>query len=212
MTKVPQVLVIDPDRESAADLQRLLGTIGYSVVGQSGYGVEGFTLAFQLHPDIVLARVDEPSARPIQTLSRLSDSLPDLPIVAFTQTMSARLMRQCMIAGISDVLEDPLQAPDVEDALARATERKERANLRRKGELAPPVPQGTIITVFGAKGGIGKTTVASNLAIALATEAEQIRGMCEDSCHRPGNIICRGVKALVSDDRQKRCKKSAPFR
>ena len=45
--------------------------------------------------------------------------------------------------------------------------------MRRRGELADPVAQGTIITVFGAKGGIGKTTIASNLAVALATEAHQ---------------------------------------
>jgi len=37
MTKVPQVLVIEPDRESAADLQKVLVAAGFSVVGQSGY-------------------------------------------------------------------------------------------------------------------------------------------------------------------------------
>ena len=45
--------------------------------------------------------------------------------------------------------------------------------MRRRGELEDPVAQGTIITVFGAKGGIGKTTIASNLAVALAEEAHQ---------------------------------------
>ncbi|MFQ5351625.1 MAG: hypothetical protein ACE5D3_00955, partial [Candidatus Binatia bacterium] len=154
MTKVPQVLVIDPDRESTADIQKLLVAAGFSLVGQSGYGVEGFTLAFQLHPDVVLARVDEPSARPLQTLSKLNDALPDLPLVAFSQTISSRLMRQCMISGVDDVLEAPLQSQDLADSLSRAMDRKERANLRRRGALEAPVPQGTIVTVFGAKGGI----------------------------------------------------------
>jgi pilus assembly protein CpaE len=52
-------------------------------------------------------------------------------------------------------------------------ERKEREAARRRGELDAPTPQGTIITVFGAKGGIGKTTISSNLAVALVTEAHQ---------------------------------------
>ena len=45
--------------------------------------------------------------------------------------------------------------------------------MRRRGELDDPVPTGTVITVFGAKGGIGKTTISSNLSIALAAEAHQ---------------------------------------
>jgi pilus assembly protein CpaE len=45
--------------------------------------------------------------------------------------------------------------------------------MRRRGELEEPMPHGTIITVFGAKGGIGKTTIASNLAVTLVSEAQQ---------------------------------------
>ncbi len=173
MARVPQVIIIDPDRESGAEVQKMLTTLGFSVLGVTGYGVEAFTLAFQTRPDLMLMRVEEPLVRPVQTLSRINDGLPDLPIVVFSSDSNLRLMRQSMVSGASDYLQEPLDADELESSLIRVLERKEREGMRRRGELEDPVPTGTVITVFGAKGGIGKTTISSNLSIALAAEAHQ---------------------------------------
>ena len=173
MSRVPQIVVIDPDRESAAEVGKSLVQLGFQVIGSAGYGVEAFTLAFQMRPDLVLMRVEEPLVRPVQTLSRINDGLPDMPIVVFSSEANLRSMRQTMVSGASDYLQEPLDVDELESALIRVLERKEREGMRRRGELDDPVPTGTIITVFGAKGGIGKTTISSNLAIALATEAHQ---------------------------------------
>jgi pilus assembly protein CpaE len=173
MARVPQIIVVDPDRESSAEIQKMLGLCGFAVIASAGYGVEAFTLAYQLRPDIVLMRLEEPLVRPVQTLSRMNDGMPDLPIIVYSTEANIRLMRQSMVSGASDYLQEPLNHEDLENSIMRVLERKERESMRRRGELADPVAQGTIITVFGAKGGIGKTTIASNLAVALATEAHQ---------------------------------------
>lgn len=173
MARVPQVIVIDPDRESSAEIQKMLSTLGFACIASAGYGVEAFTLAYQMHPDVILMRIEEPLVRPVQTLSRLNDGMPDLPIVVFSTEANIRLMRQSMVSGASDYLQEPLEPAEVESSIIRVLEKKEREGARRRGELEEPIPQGTIITVFGAKGGIGKTTIASNLAVALAGEAHQ---------------------------------------
>ncbi len=173
MARVPQVIVIDPDRESTSEIQKMLSMLGFAMVASAGYGVEAFALAHQLRPDVALMRVEEPMARPIQTLTRFKDGYPDLPVIAFSTEANVRLMRQAMIAGASDYLEEPLEAEEIETSVIRALERMHRESMRRKGELEEPVPQGTILTIFGAKGGIGKTTLAANLAVALVTEAHQ---------------------------------------
>ena len=46
-------------------------------------------------------------------------------------------------------------------------EQEERKRLHQDGELHEPLGRGTVVTIFGAKGGIGKTTIATNLATAL---------------------------------------------
>lgn len=173
MARVPQLIVVDPDRESSDEIQKMLTGLGFGVIASAGYGVEAFTLCHQMRPDLVLMRIEEPLVRPVQTLSRINDGMPDLPIIVFSTEANIRLMRQSMVSGASDYLTEPLVAEDLESAIMRVLERKEREGMRRRGELAEPVAQGTIITVFGAKGGIGKTTISSNLAVALASEAHQ---------------------------------------
>ena len=173
MSRGPQVLVVDPDRESAVEVQKLLQLAGISVAGAAGYGVEAYVQAHQAQPDVVLMRVEEPLARPMQTLSQIAEGMPDLPIVVVSSVGNIRLVRQSMVAGAWDYLQEPLTQEDLEASILHVLERKEREQLRRQGAIEAPVPQGTIVTIFGAKGGIGKTTIASNLAIALAQDAAQ---------------------------------------
>ncbi|HMO54474.1 MAG TPA: response regulator, partial [Tepidiformaceae bacterium] len=136
MARVPQLIVVDPDRESSAELAKTLQALGFQVLATAGYGVEAFTLCFQLRPDLVLMRVEEPLVRPIQTLSRINDGLPDLPIVAFSTEANIRLMRQSMVGGASDYLVEPINTDELEQSIMRVLEKKEREGMRRRGELA----------------------------------------------------------------------------
>lgn len=147
MARVPQLLVVDPDRESSAELSKTLQMLGFQVLATAGYGVEAFTLCFQMRPDLVLMRIEEPLVRPVQTLSRINDGLPDLPIVVFSTEANIRLMRQSMVGGASDYLVEPLNPEELESSIMKVLEKKEREAMRRRGELADPVAQGTIITV-----------------------------------------------------------------
>src|SRR4029078_8450647 len=77
MARVPQLIVVDPDRESSAEMAKTLSMQGFQVLATAGYGVQAFTLCFQMRPDLVLMRIEEPLVRPVQTLSRINDGLPD---------------------------------------------------------------------------------------------------------------------------------------
>jgi pilus assembly protein CpaE len=72
-----------------------------------------------------------------------------------------------MVSGARDYLVKPPRPEELARAIYSVLEQEERRRTRLSGDAASTAARGTVITVFGAKGGIGKTTIATNLATAL---------------------------------------------
>ena len=70
-----------------------------------------------------------------------------------------------MVAGARDYLVKPPRPEELARAIYSVLEQEERRRTRTDRRYAPSsAARGTVLTVFGAKGGIGKTTIATNLA------------------------------------------------
>lgn len=160
-------VLIDPNERSARALRDALELAEVEVVGQAGYGLDALATAFKREPDLVLVRVGEPFARPGQILQRLREAFPDKPVLAYSGAADPALVRRAMAAGATDWLQQPVTPESLGAKLreaARVVER--RAVMRRHGGLG--LEGGKVITVLGAQGGVGKTTIAVNLAVAIA--------------------------------------------
>ncbi len=167
MARIPSVFVIDQDRDLRFQLQRLIQEAEFAGGGHAGLGTEGVSAASEARPDIVLCALREPVARSVQTVESLVHSLPYTPVIVYSTSDELEDVRRAMVAGARDFLRAPFDADELRRALTAALESEERRRLRMAGTGALG-PQGTVITVFGAKGGTGKTTIATNLAVAFA--------------------------------------------
>jgi pilus assembly protein CpaE len=94
----------------------------------------------------------------------------------YSSLADAGSVRRAMVSGARDYLIKPLKPEDVTRAVYGIMEHEERKRLHLEGEPSEPVARGTVITIFGAKGGIGKTTIATNLSTGLvqATSANVV--------------------------------------
>jgi len=166
----PRILVVDQDFETRAELQKGLVRASFIVVGGVGYGAEALSLAAELKPSVVMVGIEDPSARALQTIESLSELLPDSPIVAYSSQTDAESARRAVVVGARDYLTKPLNMDEVIKAVQAAISQQERRRALLSGEAATgPRSGGMVITIFGAKGGIGKTTMATNLATAFVT-------------------------------------------
>ncbi|MCZ6662715.1 MAG: AAA family ATPase [Actinobacteria bacterium] len=103
----------------------------------------------------------------MESIRTLHNQDPSLILMLVAESVTADLLRSAMRAGVSDVLEAPLNEPMIEAAI----EQFSHDVLKRKSTVTDMAPtereSGQIITVTSAKGGSGKTVMATNVALLL---------------------------------------------
>jgi pilus assembly protein CpaE len=173
MAKIPAVLVVDQDAKSRYDLKKAVKQSNFVVAGEAGFGTEAVSTAVEMKPDVVLLGMREPVVRSMQTVESLLNAMPETPVIVYSASREIETARRAMLAGARDFLAMPASAEEVGRSIVSVLESEEKRQMRSRGQTATWGPQGSVITVFGAKGGIGKTTVAVNLAAALVQETGQ---------------------------------------
>lgn len=168
MARNPEVVTVDPDLGSRAETKRAVQIAHFTVVGEGGYGVEAVTVAKERPSDVFLVAVEEPVALALQTIESLADAAPGVPTIVYSSLSDAQSVRRAMVAGARDYLVKPVKPEDLSRAVYGVLEQEEKKRLRADGQTLDAPSRGTVITVFGAKGGIGKTTISTNLAVTLA--------------------------------------------
>ncbi len=166
-----KVLVVDQNKSSLAAVRNALaGSVDLQVVADTGYGPISLTLARDCQPDLIVVAADEPLVRAIDTIQLLTTAADaSWVVVAIATRDDADLLRKLMLAGVRDVLLRGWSPSQLRASMQTA---------HRAGSTGHNAPAsgpahgaaGSIITVFGDKGGVGKTTLATNLALALAGE------------------------------------------
>jgi pilus assembly protein CpaE len=173
MAKAPEVLIVGQDVQARFEVKRLVRQSQFNICGEAGFGTEAVSLAVELKPDLVLCAMSEPVARSLQTVDSLLNALPETPVIVYSSSHDIEMARQAMVAGARDFLTMPASSEDMTRSILSVLEAEERRRMRATGQTASWGAEGSVITVFGAKGGVGKTTVAVNVAVALARETTQ---------------------------------------
>ena len=111
-------------------------------------------------PDVVLVEMNGESQVP-EWLENLPQEMPRTHVLLCSYSREPDFLIRAMQVGIREFLPLPLTQGDLEGALSRV-------RLARKQLMPVDNRQGRIVVVTGHKGGAGSTTVAVNLAQALA--------------------------------------------
>lgn len=160
-----KILVVDDDPQIRKLLQLILQQAGFHVTAATN-GAEAFKLATAHPPDLAILDVMMPGMDGY-TLCRQLRQAPTtnlMPILMLTAQSETRDKLAGFSAGADDYVTKPFESQEL---LFRVRALLARSQMPSAG-AGKPTQQGQIIAVFGGKGGVGKTVVAVNLAIALA--------------------------------------------
>ncbi len=171
MSDSPSVVIIDQNPENRAELPRTLQLANITVLGEASFGIEATTVVAEAHPDFVLLGLEEPVVRGLQAMDAIAEVAPQAPIIVYSSLTDGASIRKAMLAGARDYLAAPITAVALSASIRAIQDQQATRERRLSGERGDRLgPGGTIITLFGAKGGIGKTTIATNLGTALCRE------------------------------------------
>jgi pilus assembly protein CpaE len=180
-----RVLVVDDIPETRDHLTKLLSfESDIDVVGAASSGREALDMAGKLTPDIILMDINMPDMDGITATEQMAATLPSAAVVMMSVQGEADYLRRSMLAGAREFLVKPFSSDEL-TASIRQVHSRERDKASRMA--AVPVAAagsgsggssggegggdpGRIIAVFSPKGGVGRTTVAVNLAVAAATD------------------------------------------
>jgi pilus assembly protein CpaE len=172
-----RVLIVDDIPETRDHLTKLLGfESDIEVVGVAASGTEAIEQAATLHPDVVLMDINMPDMDGITATEHLSTEVPSAAVVMMSVQGEADYLRRSMLAGAREFLVKPFSSDEL-TASIRQVYSREREKASRyvampaaAAAAANGAEPGTVIAVFSPKGGVGRTTIAVNLAVAAATE------------------------------------------
>lgn len=155
--KIPTIVVTDNNslRELISDY--VSENVSYELLEHFDDNSELFNTLSSLDKSLLLVDMDSVS---IEFLESVTQSASTCKIVAIKENPDVSFIVQTIRAGAKEIISYPLIKGEVLDVLKRiASQFSENVQKQDKCKM---------ITVFSNKGGIGKTSIASNLALELA--------------------------------------------
>jgi pilus assembly protein CpaE len=146
------LLVGSNDRQ----LEEMLRGCGMKMPAVAGAELAALAQPGAKQPDVIVLDLRDQSHLPA-ALPVLKRQHPSTGVLIVANRLDPALLLESMRAGVNEVVADPVTASDLEAAIGRLIAQRPATH-----------PDGAIYAFLGAKGGVGTTTVAVNVAHALA--------------------------------------------
>jgi pilus assembly protein CpaE len=183
-----RILLVDDVPETRESIRKLLAfEPDFDVVGFAGNGKEGVQLAREFEPDIVLMDINMPDMDGLEAAAHITKNVPAAGVIMMSVQHDSNYLQRAMLAGARYFLTKPVDADKLYTTIRDVYSQYEMMRQRIKNFdptamiASTEVTQrsgggrpGHMIVVYSPTGGIGCTTIVTNLAVGLHRDGAKV--------------------------------------
>ncbi len=195
-----RVMIVDDIVDTRDQLEKLLFfEKDIEVVAKASNGREAVAMAKQLKPDVILMDINMPDMDGIAATEAIMTQDPSIQVIIMSVQGETDYLRRAMLAGAREFLTKPISADDLYKSIRHvhrlaATRPRIVAQATQGSDSSGESSgvQGQIIAVFSPKGGVGTSSVAANLAVALRQHTNKKVALVD------GNVLFGALDVILN--------------
>ncbi|GIV87580.1 MAG: transcriptional regulator [Chloroflexus sp.] len=196
-----RVMIVDDIVDTRDQLEKLLFfEKDIEVVAKASNGREAIAFARQYRPQVILMDINMPDMDGIAATEAILTQDPGIQVIIMSVQGETDYIRRAMLAGAREFLIKPISADDLYRSIR---------HVARLAAMRPVVPvaggavagaagaaqpsvNGQIFAVFSPKGGVGVSSIAANLAVAIRQQTNKKVALVD------GNVIFGDLSVLLN--------------
>ena len=167
------VMIIARSDEIRAELRRKLSDDDIAVVKDAVGGAAALEAIENIQPDVLLLYLPRSDGEVLNIAERVVQYRPRTFVILIAQELDMQTVQGAMRAGVHNVTAMPAAGKELCDYV-RTVYNNEQLRLGSLEQKQSVAWNSKVITLFGAKGGLGKTSIAVNLAVKLAQMKKKV--------------------------------------
>ncbi|PKM82420.1 MAG: histidine kinase [Firmicutes bacterium HGW-Firmicutes-14] len=171
-----KILIVDDVTETRENIKRLLYfEKDMMIIGEAADGEAAVRQTDKLSPDVILMDINMPGMDGIAATEQISLKCPKSAIIIMSVQGEQEYLKKAMVAGAREYMVKPFSTDELVDTIRKVYdfEQKRRVQLSEPSIVRELQRDPQVVAIFSTKGGVGRTTIATNLAVSLAEETRQ---------------------------------------
>jgi pilus assembly protein CpaE len=168
-----RVVLVSKLESTLNAMRRVIQDDEITVIGDSPGGVQALDKIENTSPDIVIMTLGAADLDVLNLAERIILHKPRTFVILLAENLNVETVQSAMKVGAHNVIEFPTSPKSFAEYI-KSVYNNETTRINSLTENQTITWMSRVITVFGSKGGIGKTTIATNLAVKLAENRKKV--------------------------------------